>query len=82
MPHLRHTVYQGGDGGSDHRSEPEHVLLVLPVPAVAHHGGDEVGAERARGVDGAAVDGDQVQVGHQHGHGDREDAQCTTALIR
>ena len=80
--HLRRTVYHGGDGGSDHRGEPEHILLVLPVSAVTHHGGDEIGAERAGGVDGAAVDGDQVQVGHQHGHGDRKDAQCTAALQR
>ena len=47
------TVYEGGEGGSDHRREPEHVLLVLPVAAVANHRGDQKRTERAGGVDRA-----------------------------
>jgi len=55
-------------------------VLVLVVAGQAGHGGDEVSAEGARGVDGAAVDGHQEQVGHQHRHGDGEHAERASSF--
>lgn len=74
------TVDEGGASSSEHRAEPEHVLLPVVLAAHAVHGGHEVGAEGASGVDGAAVDGHQEQVRHHHRHGDGEHAQRTSSF--
>lgn len=79
---LQGAVLVGSSGtdGTEHRSEPEHSMLLLIITRDSSPGGDHGRAEGSGRVDGTAVDWDEEEVSDHDSHGDWVDTERSATL--